>query len=196
VFSRSWAAGVAGLLIILATGCAHQAAAAPKQFSAQCPVLTAPPYGIAAKGIEATNTEDPAEKKILDQVVPGAVFKEVTCLYTAPGRTSPRIAANVKVFTGSGGAKQATSFLESRKLSLFQLATGANHADVPGVADGAFAAHVVSDYYLEARSGDAYVSVLAVPGLRISQGFDPARPLQQQLPALKTVLTDVLGGLK
>jgi hypothetical protein len=144
VLLRSWSAGIAGLLVMLAAGCTNAAAPHPARtwhgFSSGCPVLTAPPYGVATKGTETTNTEDPGEREILDQVVPGAKFDEVTCVYTAPGRVSPRIAANVKVFGGAGGAKQATAV--------------------------------------------------------ITQGFDKAHPLQQQLPALKPVMTDVLTGLE
>jgi hypothetical protein len=159
-------------------------------------VLTAPPYGVATKGTETTNTEDPGEREILEQVVPGAKFDEVTCVYTARGRVSPRIAANVKVFGGAGGAKQATAVFESRKVSFVQLGAGTDHTDVPGLADGAFAAHIGSDLYLDARSGDACISVLVHPSPEITQGFDKAHPLQQQLPALKPVMTDVLTGLE
>src|SRR3954451_17760108 len=112
MFSSSRWAGIAGLTILLAGGCSNDAAPASQPapssgvgqqpvrswqaFSPGCPALTAPPYGVAAKGKRITSSVAAGEREALDKAVPGATFDEVTCEYTAPGKVSPLVIADVK----------------------------------------------------------------------------------------------------
>lgn len=195
---RSRWAGIAGLVVVLAAGCSGHGHAARTwhTFAAGCPALSAPPYGVAATGKRITTAVSPSERASLDKVVHGASFDETTCEYTAPGKLSPLVTADVKIFGGSAGAKPATALLASERSAADRLGGGVDNADVPGLADGAFALYLEPDLHLDARSGNAYVSVHAVPGMDVAETFDKTRPLQQQLPALTALTRDVLTGLR
>jgi hypothetical protein len=151
---------------------------------------------VAANGKRITSSVAPGEQATLDKVVPGAALDGVTCEYAVPGQASPLITADIKIFGGDGGATQATAWFQSEKSAAARVGGGGvDNADVPGVADGAFALYFEPELHLGARSGNAYVSVVVLPSAEVAQTFDKVQPLQQQVPALTAVATDVLAGL-
>ncbi|MCU7731105.1 hypothetical protein ODJ79_45960 [Actinoplanes sp. KI2] len=187
---------------MVAAGCANEANATPQpgqssartwqSVSAGCPALTSPPYGVASKGKRVADYVAPGERETLDKVVPGAVFDDTSCRYTAPGKVSPLITARIRIFSGAAGAATATTWFESERSASSQI----GGADAPGLADGAFAVYFEPALHLDARSGNAYVSVEVLPGMENIRTFDKLHPLQQQLPALTPVMKDLLASLQ
>jgi hypothetical protein len=203
---------MAGLVVMAAAGCSNDADATPRPaqssaveqppsqtwqgFAPGCPTLTAPPFGVASKGKRTISYVAPGEQETLDKVVPGAVFDEATCTYTAPGEASPLIKTDIKIFSGAAGATQVTAWFQSERSASSQIGGGVDNADVPGLADGAFALYFEPALHLHARSGNAFVSVQVLPGMENVRTFDKLQPLQQQLPALTAVMKDLLTSLQ
>jgi hypothetical protein len=212
VRSGSRWAGIAGLLVMVVAGCSNEAGATPQpagssaagqapartwqEYSAGCRELTAPPYGVAPTGKRVPSWVATGEQEILDRVIPGASFEQATCEYTVADQPIPSVSADIKIFGGEAGTAEATAWFESEKAASSQLGGGVDNAEVPDLADGAFALYFEPTLHLKTRSGNAYISVSFKPGTEAVQTFDKLQPLQQQIPALVVVMKDVLTGLK
>ncbi|MBG0569013.1 hypothetical protein [Actinoplanes aureus] len=203
---------ISGLLVTLTAACTNGAGTAPQAaplsttsqspgrtwqgFSSGCPTLTAPPYELVANGKRTSTYVSPGEQKLLGEVVPGAALDQTTCQYSEAGTLSPSAVASIKIFAQETGAMQATAWFQSEKSASSRLGGGVDFADVPGLADEAFALYREPSLRLAARSGNAYVFIQVMPGEKASRSFDKLQPLQHQLPALTAVMTDVLTGLQ
>ena len=203
VVSR-WAWAV-GLLVMPVAGCTSAAdpGAAPRTsasatvwrgFAGGCPTLRSSPYGISPSGERSASHVSPGEQDMLDEVAPGAQFDKATCQYSALSGLTPNITAYLTVFRGERGATQAQAMFE--KVRSAKSTYRMDYAEVPGPGDSAFAWYFEPDMYVAARSGNAYVTIRVVPGAQASETFDKLQPLEQQIPALAAVRTDVLTTLQ
>jgi len=203
----------ASLLVLLAAGCQAGAGGASPQpagssavvrpsavawqrFTDGCPTLTAPPYGVGAKGKRYPPYVAPGDQTVLDRVVPGASFDQAYCSYKIAGSDLPIVSADVRIFRGANGASQVDTLFQSENAAAKRLA-GPDYADVPQLGDGAFATFYFETHLqLTARSSNAYIRVAVSLDPETVKSFDVLQPLPPQVPALSAVMTDVLAELR
>ncbi|WIM93199.1 hypothetical protein ACTOB_005171 [Actinoplanes oblitus] len=136
----------------------------------------------------------PGEQQAIDRVAPGATFEHAVCRYSDPAFDRPGAKADWKIFSGGAGMTQAKEFFDRERAAATGF--GVDYADVPGLKSEAFAWYYQPELYVAARSGNAYVVVLTTPGPEAAKDFDKLQPLQQQVPALTTIMKDVLTALR
>ncbi|WP_127500522.1 hypothetical protein [Actinoplanes solisilvae] len=162
------------LACVLLAGCSPDVVEAPPVFAAGCPQLSAPPFGIEAKG----------------KWVPGrpqGAYDQVDCQYSSPASADAGMYVVGRVFPGED---QSKTFAADEQTGW--AADGDEYMVVPDVGDGGFAWYAESSLCLAARSGTAYVVVAVAPG----QPLDDPEPVREHLPALKALMTDALTALR
>ncbi|MEV8506913.1 hypothetical protein AB0368_19165 [Actinoplanes sp. NPDC051475] len=156
-------------------------------FADGCPSLSAPPFGIEAKGERRQGQTGPSEQRTLNRLVPGAQMDYVICQYSKPGSAQPGIEVDVRAFRGQSGTAQATALADAEQVS--SSGFSADFVTVPASGDnGGFAWFDEGEYGIATHSGNAYVMVMVNPG-------GGQKALQKQVPSLTAVMADVLDVL-
>ena len=193
---RAW---VAVALVTAIAGCtsATRPATDPPVpvFTAGCPELSAPPFGIEATGERTDGQVTLDERKVVGEIVPGAWLDLVICQYPRPSSTRPGIQVDVRAFRGPNGTAHATTFADAEQTRTPELY--AEYLPVAATGDnGGFAWYDEPDFCMATHSGNAYVIVAMDPGAGAASEPDMRKALRTQLPALTAVMTTVLDALR
>ena len=176
-------------------GCGGRGATAPaaspsplpvtwQRFSAECPVLARPPYGLPARGkLSAVPSVDDAEKF------------ETRCEYVAAAHL-PLLSLHVTIARGAGGVARTEQDYDKERAAAGGLVSY-DVVDISQLGDAAFALYDQGTWtmWVRVRSGNATAVLQFLVAPNVAKSWSVTAPLQQQVPILSAVTKDLLAGL-